>query len=86
MRVQALMIEVRRDLYMDEATGEKLSGYDDFRRRLRRVLGDPVHLYRTRYERLAARYHPDNELRQVVVDRLKREWVKCRLRQLEEQE
>jgi N-formylglutamate deformylase len=33
-RVQSLMIEVRRDLYMDEATGERHEGFDWMRRSL----------------------------------------------------
>ena len=33
-RVVALMIEVRRDLYMDEATGEKLATFAEFRKKL----------------------------------------------------
>ncbi len=37
-RVQALMIEVRRDLYMDEATGARNHSYDLTRTRLQAVL------------------------------------------------
>ncbi len=33
-RVKALMVEVRRDLYMDERTGERIDGFADVLRRL----------------------------------------------------
>ncbi len=33
-RVQSVMIEVRRDLYMDERTGERLPGFADLQRAL----------------------------------------------------
>jgi N-formylglutamate amidohydrolase len=32
--VQSLMIEVRRDLYMDEGTGAKLAGFDALKARI----------------------------------------------------
>lgn len=38
-RVLALMIEVRRDLYMDEATGEKAASFLDFQQKLRSCIG-----------------------------------------------
>lgn len=37
-RVQSVMVEVRRDLYMDESTGKKLASYGEFRRKLGAVL------------------------------------------------
>jgi N-formylglutamate amidohydrolase len=37
--VHALMIEVRRDLYIDEETGAKLPGFEILRRRLTEALG-----------------------------------------------
>lgn len=37
-RVRSLMVEVRRDLYMDEATGEKLPGFEDVAARLREAV------------------------------------------------
>lgn len=42
-RVSALMIEVRRDLYMNESTAEKHSGFDATRRRIRLVLSELIH-------------------------------------------
>ena len=38
-RVFALMIELRRDLYMDEATGEKAPNFLEFRQKLRACIG-----------------------------------------------
>jgi N-formylglutamate amidohydrolase len=37
-RVSALMIEVRRDLYMDERNVEKLAGFNGLKRRIRDVI------------------------------------------------
>ena len=37
-RVRSLMVEVRRDVYMDEATGEKLPGFEDVAARLREAV------------------------------------------------
>ena len=37
-RVEALMIEVRRDLYMDERNVEKLAVFDSMRRRITNVI------------------------------------------------
>lgn len=39
-RVAALMIEVRRDLYMDERNIQKLAGFDTVRRRIRNVISE----------------------------------------------
>lgn len=41
-RVVALMIEVRRDFYMDERIFEKLAGFDKVRRRIRSVLSEVI--------------------------------------------
>jgi N-formylglutamate deformylase len=41
-RLRALMIEVRRDLYMDEQSSEKLPGFDEVRNILRRQLAELV--------------------------------------------
>ncbi len=41
-RLRALMIEVRRDLYMDEQSAEKLPGFDEVRNILRRQLAELV--------------------------------------------
>jgi len=41
-RVEALMIEVRRDLYMDERNFEKLAGFDTVRRRIRSVISEII--------------------------------------------
>ena len=41
-RVSAVMLEVRRGTYMDEATGEPLAGFDDVAARLRRAAGPVV--------------------------------------------
>jgi N-formylglutamate amidohydrolase len=41
-RLWALMIEVRRDLYMDEQSGEKLPGFDEVRNIIRRQLVELV--------------------------------------------
>ena len=43
-RVVALMIEVRRDLYMDECNIEKLDGFDAVRRRMRSVILEIINL------------------------------------------
>jgi N-formylglutamate deformylase len=72
MRISSLMIEVRRDLYMNEATGEKLDTFDAFRARFRGLLDDLIHLYGSRQERLKLQYHPDNELGQFVRRRWRR--------------
>jgi N-formylglutamate amidohydrolase len=37
-RLRALMIEVRRDLYMDEQSAEKLPGFDEVRNIIRHQL------------------------------------------------
>ena len=39
-RVVALMIEVRRDLYMDEGNVERLGGFGGVRRRIRSVISE----------------------------------------------
>ena len=39
-RVIALMIEVRRDLYMDERNVKKLAVFDSVRRRIRNVISE----------------------------------------------
>ena len=41
-RVVALMIEVRRDLYMDERNIEKLAVFDTVRRRIRNVISEII--------------------------------------------
>ncbi len=41
-RVLALMIEVRRDLYMNEATGNKLASFSGFQQRLRACIHEVV--------------------------------------------
>ena len=41
-RVVALMIEVRRDLYMDERNTEKLADFDTVRRRIRNILSEII--------------------------------------------
>ena len=41
-RVVALMIEVRRDLYMDERNTEKLTVFDSVRRRIRSVISEII--------------------------------------------
>ena len=41
-RVVALMIEVRRDLYMDEINTEKLPVFDSVRRRIRNVISELI--------------------------------------------
>ena len=41
-RVVALMIEVRRDLYMDELSTEKLAVFDSVRRRIRNVISEII--------------------------------------------
>ena len=41
-RVVALMIEVRRDLYMDEGNTEKLAVFDSVRRRIRNVISEII--------------------------------------------
>ena len=41
-RVAALMIEVRRDLYMDERNVEKLAGFNTVRRRIRSVTSEII--------------------------------------------
>lgn len=41
-RVVALMIEVRRDLYMDERNIEKLAVFDAIRRRIRKVISEII--------------------------------------------
>ena len=41
-RVLALMIEVRRDLYMDEGTAEKLPGFKKIRGKIRAVIKDLI--------------------------------------------
>jgi N-formylglutamate amidohydrolase len=38
LRVSAVMIEVRRGLYMDEETGEKLLGFDEVQKRVSRAV------------------------------------------------
>jgi N-formylglutamate deformylase len=38
LRVSAVMIEVRRGLYMNEGTGEKLPGFDEVRERISTAL------------------------------------------------
>jgi N-formylglutamate amidohydrolase len=37
-RVRSMMVEVRRDLYMDEGTGGKIAGFDDVRRLVAELL------------------------------------------------
>ena len=44
--LQSIMIEVRRDLYMDESTGDKSPLFDQMRARLRSVLNRLVDVYR----------------------------------------
>lgn len=44
-RVQSIMIEVRRDLYMEESTGDKSAQFDQLRERLRAVLSRLVDTY-----------------------------------------
>jgi N-formylglutamate amidohydrolase len=41
-RLRALMIEVRRDLYMDEQSAEKLPGFDEVRNVIRCQLAELV--------------------------------------------
>jgi N-formylglutamate deformylase len=41
-RVRSVMLEVRRGTYMDEATGEPLSGFDDVALRLERATGQAL--------------------------------------------
>ena len=38
LRVQSIMIEVNRSLYMNEVTGEKLPGFKDVERKIRRAI------------------------------------------------
>ena len=45
MRVHAVMIEINRRLYMDEATGAKLPGFDDFRALVHEALRDLMTAY-----------------------------------------
>jgi len=72
--VFSIMIEVRRDLYMNEATGEKNRGFDAFSSLLRSLLSDLDYLYWSRKRRLDAtrvncnelyRYSNDKQLRQL---------------------
>ena len=44
-RVVALMIEVRRDLYMDERNIEKLPDFDSVRGRIRSVISEIIHRF-----------------------------------------
>jgi N-formylglutamate deformylase len=45
MRVHGVMIEINRRLYMDEATGAKLRGFDDFRALVHKALRDLITAY-----------------------------------------
>jgi len=45
MRVHAVMIEISRRCYMDEATGAKLRGFDDFRALVHEALRDLMTTY-----------------------------------------
>ena len=45
-RVQSVMIEVRRDLYMDEQTGEKNSSFYDIKTILKKILRKFNNIYR----------------------------------------
>ena len=45
MRVHAVMIEINRRLYMDEATGAKSPGFDDFRGLVNEALRDLLMAY-----------------------------------------
>jgi N-formylglutamate deformylase len=44
-RVHAVMIEINRRCYMDEATGVKLRGFDDFRELVHETLRDLMEAY-----------------------------------------
>ena len=65
-RVSTVMVEVRRDLYMNELTGKKLRGYAAFRSRLRNLLETMIFLYWRRTDEPSLLHHPDNELGEFV--------------------
>jgi len=60
--VFSIMIEVRRDLYMNETTGEKNAGFDAFRSLLRSLVSDLDYLYWSRKRRLEDKCTDDNEV------------------------